>query len=261
MEELAINRLFDFHDQVVVVTGSGRGIGRRIALRMSEAGAGVVVHYHTNPAEAQAALQEIELAGGKAVMIQADLTHGDEVNRMVEACTQEFGKINIWVNNIGKYPVTPISEMSEQDWDSVLSANLSSVFLCTQAASRQMISQGKGGCIINISSIEGSFPSPGHSHYSTSKAGVIMYTQAAALELGIYDIRVNSISPGLINRPGLEKEWKSGVDAWKRAAPLRRLGEPIDIADACLFLASPAARWITGINLIVDGGASVRPLF
>jgi 3-oxoacyl-[acyl-carrier protein] reductase len=118
-----------------------------------------------------------------------------------------------------------------------------------------------GGAIVNIASIEGSFAAWGHSHYSAAKAAVIMYTQSAALELGGRGIRVNCVSPGLIWREGIETAWADGVARWQARAPLTRLGMPDDIADACLFLASPAARWITGVNLTVDGGVSSSPAF
>jgi NAD(P)-dependent dehydrogenase (short-subunit alcohol dehydrogenase family) len=152
--------------------------------------------------------------------------------------------------------------MSEEEWDRVVDTNLKSVFLGTQAAARQMKGQDPpGGAIVNIASIEGESPAPLHSHYNAAKAGVIMHTRAAALELGPHGIRVNSVSPGLIWRPGIEEDWPEGVEHWQQAAPLTRLGRPEDVADACLFLASPAARWITGANLRVDGGVLSRPAF
>jgi NAD(P)-dependent dehydrogenase (short-subunit alcohol dehydrogenase family) len=156
--------------------------------------------------------------------------------------------------------------MSDEEWDAMIDANLRSVFLCTQIAARQMVNQPKidqdlAGAIINIASIEGENPAPMHSHYNAAKGGVLMYTRASAFELGAQGIRVNAVSPGLIWTEGIEKSWPDGVDRWHEAAPLERLGMPDDVADACLFLASPAARWITGANLRVDGGVMTRPSF
>ena len=151
--------------------------------------------------------------------------------------------------------------MTENEWDAVVNANLRSVFLCTQAAAKHMMAQGEGGAIINISSIEGENPAPTHSHYNAAKGGVLMHTRAAAHELGPHSIRVNAVSPGLIWREGIEVAWADGVERWKKRAPLTRLGMPADVADACLFLASPAARWITGANLRVDGGVMTCQIF
>jgi NAD(P)-dependent dehydrogenase (short-subunit alcohol dehydrogenase family) len=144
--------------------------------------------------------------------------------------------------------------MTTEEWDRVIDNNMRTTFLCTQAAAQQMIAQGHGGAIINIASIEGESPAPMHSHYNAAKGGILMHTAAAAQELGSHTIRVNAVSPGLIWRPGLDEDWPDGVSRYQKSAPLGRLGLPSDVADACLFLASPAARWITGINLRVDGG-------
>jgi NAD(P)-dependent dehydrogenase (short-subunit alcohol dehydrogenase family) len=151
--------------------------------------------------------------------------------------------------------------MSEAEWDEVVNSNLRSTFLCTQAVARQMMAQGDGGAIVNIASIEAENPAPMHSHYNAAKGGVVMHTAAAANELGPHGIRVNAVSPGLIWREGIEQAWPDGVERFLKAAPLGRLGRADDVADACLFLASPAARWITGANLRVDGGVMTKQIF
>jgi NAD(P)-dependent dehydrogenase (short-subunit alcohol dehydrogenase family) len=151
--------------------------------------------------------------------------------------------------------------MAEEEWDLVINSNLRSTFLCTQAAAKQMIAQGSGGAIVNIASIEGENPAPMHSHYSAAKGGVLIYTVAAAQELGAHAIRVNAVVPGLIWREGIEQAWPEGVARWQKAAPLKRLGLPSDVADACLFLTSQAARWITGASLRVDGGVMTHQTF
>ncbi|HEX9013666.1 MAG TPA: SDR family oxidoreductase, partial [Anaerolineaceae bacterium] len=140
-------------------------------------------------------------------------------------------------------------------------ANLTSAFLVSQAAARSMQRRGSGGVIVNIASIEAQFSAFGHSHYDAAKAGMVALTRSSALELAPYGIRVNTVSPGLIGRKGLEQDWPQGVESWLKLAPLTRLGTPDDIANACLFLSSTAASWITGVNLVVDGGISCRPAF
>ena len=146
--------------------------------------------------------------------------------------------------------------MRYEDWRAMLAANLDSTFLVMQRAAK--LWAGRGGAIVNIASIEGSDPATGHAHYSTSKAGMIMLSRAAALEYGPVGIRVNCVSPGLIDRDGLAEDWPDGVNRWLDRAPLGRLGTPQDVADAVLFLLSPAARWISGTNLVVDGGMSAQ---
>jgi NAD(P)-dependent dehydrogenase (short-subunit alcohol dehydrogenase family) len=252
---------FDFSGQVVVVTGAGRGIGAGIARRFAQTGAIIALHYHTSQAGAEQVVGEIHTGGGLAETFSADLSRQEQVESLFQQIWQRFGRLDVLVNNAGSYPVAPLVEMRAEDWDGVIADNLRSVFLCTQAAARLFIAQARGGAIINISSIEDTFPAWGHTHYNAAKAGVLMFTRSVAGELGSHQIRVNAVSPGLIGRPGLEQDWPEGVERWTKAAPLVRLGLPEDVGDACLFLASPAARWITGIDLVVDGGASTTPAF
>jgi len=254
-------RLLDFSGQIVVVTGSGSGLGTGIALRFAEAGAKVVINYQTSAEGAQDVVAEIEARGGSAVPIQADVSKKADVNRLIDKTVVHFGRLDILINNAGRYPLSSLVDMEEEEWDLVLDSNLRSTFLCTQAAARQMIAQDGGGAIVNIASIEGQNAAPNHSHYDAAKGGVLMHTAATAYELGPHGIRVNAVSPGLIWREGLDKDWPDGVARWQKAAPLTRLGLPSDVADACLFLASPAARWITGANLVVDGGVMTHQIY
>jgi NAD(P)-dependent dehydrogenase (short-subunit alcohol dehydrogenase family) len=247
--------------RVAVVTGGGRGIGAGIALCFAEAGASVVVDYRSSTQAAEDLVGEITAMGGKAVALQADVTRRDAIERMLEQTTAAFGRVDVLVNNAGSYPMANLVEMSEDDWDQVLRTNLRSAFLCTQAVARVMIEQGDGGAIVNVASIEAENPAPMHVHYCSAKAGVVMLTQASAAELGRHGIRVNCVSPGLIWREGIEDAWPDGVERWKAAAPLTRLGRPEDVANACLFFASDAARWITGANLRVDGGVMTHQVF
>ncbi|MFQ5695875.1 MAG: SDR family NAD(P)-dependent oxidoreductase [Terriglobia bacterium] len=247
---------FNFKGKVVLVTGSSRGIGAGIARRFGQAGADVVVHFRNDRRKKEAASVARALAalGRKTLTVKAAVGEAGEVRALFDQIKARFGRLDVLVNNAGIYPGTPLLEMSEQEWSQTMDANLKGVFLCTQAAAGLMKEQQEGGSIVNISSIEAVNPAPRHAHYTASKAGVKMFTQTAALELAPHRIRVNAVAPGLINAPRLPQAWPEGVERWRARAPLGRLGEPEDVADACLFLASEAARWITGVHLIVDGG-------
>lgn len=258
---IPVNQLLDFQGQVVLVTGAGGGLGSAIARRFAQAGARVAVHYHNSRDAAYALVDELAEAGTDSAAFTADLRQPEAVADLFAQVYARFGRLDALVNNAGTYPVTPLMETTHQEWDAVMAANLRSVFLCTQAAARWMAEDGRGGAVINIASLEALQPSVGHSHYDAAKAGVVMLTRSAALELGKLGIRVNALSPGLIWRTGIAQDWPQGVAAWQAAAPLQRLGQPEDVADACLFLASAAARWISGINLVVDGGMTARSLF
>jgi NAD(P)-dependent dehydrogenase (short-subunit alcohol dehydrogenase family) len=220
-----------------------------------------MLHYHTSAERAEALAAQIRGRGGRAAASAADVTSPEHVAELVECTVETFGGLDILINNAGIYPLAGVIEMSVDAWDEVLDADLKSVFLCTQAAARRMIAQGSGGAIVNITSIEAENPAPRHSHYNAAKGGVLMYTRAAASELGPYNIRVNAVAPGLIWREGLDQSWPDGVARYLATAPLGRLGQPEDVADACLFLASPAARWITGASLTVDGGIMTHQIY
>ncbi len=258
MTEEISNSIIDLRGKIVLVTGAGSGIGAGIAQRFALAGADVVV-CDLHPS--QAICDDIVRTGRRAFAATADVSDADQVNLMFNSVCAQFGVPDILVNNAGIYPNAEILKMTPQEWDQTIAVDLRSVFLCTQAAARQMIAAGKGGAIVNIGSIDATNPLAAHSHYSAAKAGVIAFTKAAAQELGPYKIRVNSVSPGLINRPGLSEAWPDGYNRFMKRVPSGRLGEPEDIGDACVFLASEAARWITGTNLIVDGGVQACPLF
>ncbi len=197
---------------------------------------------------------------GNAVVLQGDLTVEEDCHRIVrEAAEWGGGRLTALVNNAGVQPVRELPGMTAAEWRAVLDANLTSVFACTQAAAEVMRAQDGGGSITHIASVEARQPAPAHAHYASSKAAVVMHARAAALEYGRHGIRVNSVSPGLVAREGLEEAWPEGVRRWRTAAPAGRLGRPEDVGDACVFLASPLASWITGHDLVVDGGVSAHP--
>jgi NAD(P)-dependent dehydrogenase (short-subunit alcohol dehydrogenase family) len=248
----------DLAGTVALVTGAGGVIGGGIARRFAAAGAAVAVHYRSSRDRAERLVTEVRAAGGAAVAVPADLRDEAQVAGAVRATVNAFGRIDVLINNAGAQPVRALPEMTPEQWREVLTGNVDVTFLATRAAAARMIDQG-GGCVLSIASIEGSQPSFEHAHYCAAKAAVLMHTRAAALEYGRYGIRVNAISPGLIERDGLERDWPDGVARWRRAAPLTRLGTPEDVGNACVFLASPLASWITGQNLVVDGGVSAHP--
>ncbi|MFJ8939605.1 SDR family NAD(P)-dependent oxidoreductase [Streptomyces sp. NPDC102365] len=267
--------------QVALITGASGGLGRGIALRFAAAGAAVAVHFRTNAEAADEVVARIVEGGGRAVALRADLTVETECHRVVrEAADWGGGVLTALVNNAGVQPVQELPGMTLADWRAVADANMSSVFACTQAAAELMRdasegtaglegsegSEGGGGeaggrvrSITHIASVEATHPAPHHAHYSASKAAVVMHARSAALEYGPYGIRVNTVSPGLIDREGLAQAWPEGVRRWEQAVPTGRLGRPEDVGDACVFLASPMASWITGHDLVVDGGISARP--
>ena len=242
-----VHHLLSLAGETVLVTGASGNIGRGVARRLAEAGAAIVVHYQRDENSAVSLAREI----GAQHVIQADLGDAAAVDAMFEG-----GRPTMVVNNAAVQPVQALANMRDEDWRAVLGTNLDGPFLVTQRAARAW--GERGGAIVNIASIEGSDPAAGHAHYATSKAGLIMFTRAAAIEFGPRRIRVNCVSPGLIERDGLAEEWPEGVAQWRARAPLGRLGTPKDVADAVLFLLSPAARWISGANLVVDGGMSAQ---
>ena len=234
--------------KAALVTGATGGIGAGIARRLAAHGARVLAHYRTRPPE-----------DPDVLAAQADLREPAEVDRLLEIAVDRLGGLDVVVNNAGVQPVQPLSELTLADWRAVFAGNVDTAFLVTKAGAKIMVERGTGGSIVAIGSIEGSVPAVGHAHYASAKAALLMHTKAAALEYGPHGIRVNAVSPGLISRPGIEEAWPEGVQSWTSKAPLGRLGTPEDVGDVCVFLASDLSRWITGHNLVVDGGMGVRP--
>lgn len=242
----------DLTGRVALITGATGGIGTGIAHRFHAAGATVVAHWRSSPEAAESLVADLP----GAIAMQADLTDPAAAESLVAEVVERTGRLDAVVNNAAIQPLAQLADMGADEWDAMLDANVTAVHRLSQAAAAAMT---EGGSITHIASIEGSHPAPGHGHYAVSKAAVIMHARAAALEWGARGIRVNTVSPGLIHRPGIEEGWPEGVARWLAAAPLGRLGTPEDIGDACLFLASDLARWITGHDLVVDGGVLTRP--
>jgi len=245
--------LLDLSDAVALVTGSSGGIGAGIARRLHEAGASVVVHAVRTMDAARTLAAEL---GPRAVAVQGDVV--DDADAICARAVRAFGRLDVVVNNAAVQPVSALEDMDPAELAEVLRVDVEGVIRMTQAAAGHLRAV-HGGSIVNVASIEGIQPAPGHSHYAAAKAAVLAHTRAAALELGRHRIRVNAVAPGLIDRPGLEEAWPEGVARWHAACPLGRLGQPEDVADAVLFLASAASRWVSGACLVVDGGVLTRP--
>lgn len=240
--------------RVIVVTGAGGGIGGGIVRRLVAAGATAVAHTRSSPVD-----HLMDAGGAPVASIAADLAAAGGAERVVQAALDAAGRIDGLVNNAGIQPVVHFTEMSDDQWTEMIDTNLSAVHRLTAAAATAMRAQGTGGSIVHIASIEGRYPTDFHGHYASAKAGLLMHARAAAGAYGPHGIRVNSVSPGLIDRPGLAEDWPEGVTRWHAAAPLGRMGTPEDVGDACVFLCSDLARWITGADLLVDGGVLTRP--
>jgi NAD(P)-dependent dehydrogenase (short-subunit alcohol dehydrogenase family) len=234
--------------QVVLVTGGAKRIGRSIALRLAGEGADVVVNFETSKAEAEGVVREIMALGRRAIAVGANVSQRADVQKLFAAAEAEFGRLDILVNNAGMFFAAKFEELTEEQWDSIMNANLKSQFLCAQAAAPIMKRQGRGR-IINLSSLGGMLPWPAFTHYCVSKAGVIMLTRCLARALGP-EILVNSVAPGTIQFPG-----EAPDEDYIQRVPLHRTGTGDDIAGAVLYLAT--ADFVTGQIIAVDGGRSL----
>lgn len=264
MDIKPINTLLYLSGKTAIVTGAV-GIGYGIAYRLAEAGASVVLA-SLHEEEADESAKKLTKKGWKATPMQTDVSSEKDVKLMVEQTVATYGSVDILVNNAGIYPSIPVMSMNLSDFEKVLAVNLKGVFLCTKYTADQMIKQGKGGKIINITSIDALHPSSvGLAHYDASKHGVWGFTKNVALELAPHKIWVNAIAPGGILTAGIERLQKSmpvsqGMDtdklpeAFLSKIPMKRMGEPDDIGKVALFLASDMASYMTGSQIVVDGG-------
>jgi len=239
-------------DQVALVTGGGRRIGRAIALTLGRAGASVVVNYNRSKAGALATAREIEQMGAQAVALRADISRPAQVQAMFRAVRKRFDRLDVLVNNAAVFFEGTLEKLTEKDWDRILGINLKGTFFCAQAAARIM-QRRRRGRIINISSLGGLQAWPGYMHYCASKAAVIMLTRCLAKTLAPH-IQVNSVAPGTILFPGERPE---RIEKERRSTLLQRPGRPEDIAETVLFLATQG-EFITGQVFVVDGGKSVQ---
>lgn len=239
--------------KVAVVTGASRGIGKSIAIELAKQGADVVVNYAGSVDRANEVVKEIESLGRKAMSIQCDVSDGESVNAMMKEALEAFGSIDILVNNAGITRDNLLMRMKDSEWDDVINTNLKGVFLCTKAVTRPMMKQRKGR-IINITSIVGVTGNPGQANYVAAKAGVIGFTKTTAKELAQRNITVNAIAPGFITTDMTDKLTDEVKNSMLTQIPLGQFGNPEDIANAVVFLASDESNYITGQTLHIDGG-------
>lgn len=236
-----------------LVTGASRGIGRAVALALAAEGASVALNFAGNVAAAEAVRDEIERAGGKAILVPADVSDEGAVEAMVKTVAEAFGSIDILINNAGITRDGLLLRMKEADWDAVLNTNLKGVFLCAKAVSKLMMKK-RYGRIVNMASVVGLVGNASQANYAAAKAGVIGFTKAMAKEMASRGITVNAIAPGFIHSDMTDILPDKVKEAMLAGIPLGRAGEPTDVAQAALFLASDQAAYITGQVLQVDGG-------
>ena len=246
---------FDVKGDVALVTGAARGLGRAIALAVAHAGADVALGLRDVKTGGELA-REIEAMGRRVLPLQMDMSRLDQVSRAVEDTVRHFGRLDILVNNAGLSPESPAEDVREEVFDAMLAVNLKGTFFASQAAGRVMIRQ-KRGCIVNMSSQAGFVALPTESVYCMTKAAIAHLTKCLAVEWGKYNIRVNAVAPTFIRTPGTESVLEDPALKSKvieSIAALHRIGEPMDVAGAVVFLASPAASLITGHTMLIDGG-------
>jgi NAD(P)-dependent dehydrogenase (short-subunit alcohol dehydrogenase family) len=250
---------FDLSGDVALVTGAARGLGRAISLALAQAGADVALGLRDLSSGGEL-VREIEALGRRALPLQMDMTRLDQVTGAISRAGAHFGRLDILVNNAGIAPENPAENVREEDFDLTLAVNLKGTFFASQAAGRIMIQQ-KRGCIVNMSSQAGFAALPTESVYCMTKAAIAHLTRCLAVEWGKYNIRVNAVAPTFIHTPGTEQALADPAfraDVVERVAALHRIGEPMEVAGAVVFLASPAASLITGDTLLIDGGWTAR---
>ena len=239
--------------KVAIITGGSRGIGKSICESFAQNGCNVAFTYNNSKESAESLVKELNGYGIKAKAYKSDASNFDDATKLVEDVLDDFGKIDILVNNAGIKKDNLLMRMEKSDFDSVINTNLSSVFNLTKASIKTFLKQ-RNGSIVNISSVVGVKGNAGQSNYSASKAGIIGFSKSIALELGSRNIRSNVIAPGFIETDMTDSLSEDVINSWKESIPLKRGGNPSDVGNACVFLASDLSSYITGQVLHVDGG-------
>ncbi|MGC1217209.1 MAG: SDR family oxidoreductase [Phormidesmis sp.] len=256
--------------QTALVTGSSSGIGAAVAIALSEAGAKVAVNYARSAEGAEAVVDKITAAGGSAIAIQADVSQESQVISMIEQVCETYGTLDILVNNAGLQQDAPLTEMTLAQWEKVISVNLTGQFLCAREAAKEFKRRGvvadkscAAGKIICMSSVHEVIPWAGHCNYAASKGGVMLLMKSLAQELAPFKIRVNSIGPGAIKTPINQSAWETpeAEAELTKLIPYGRVGDPMDIGKAAVWLASDQSDYINGVTLFVDGGMTLYPGF
>jgi glucose 1-dehydrogenase len=257
-------------NQVALVTGASTGIGRAIAIQMAREGAKVIVNYYSHQDKAKEVIDHILNLGGEAIPVQADVGNEQDVFEMFEKALSTFGTIHILVNNAGIESDSPIQEMSLEQWQKVINTNLTGTFLCTREAVKEFRKRGfqqeissSSGKIICISSVHQTIPRANHSNYGASKGGMQLFMESVSQEVAQYGIRVNSIAPGAIKTDINRDSWETPEkeEDLKKMIPYGRVGDPVDIARAAVWLACDESDYVTGETLYVDGGLTLYPSY
>ncbi len=239
--------------KVALITGASRGIGRAMAQKFAQEGAAVAFTYLSSVEKGQALEDELRAFGGQVKGYQSDASNHQAAEELIVQVLADFGKLDVLINNAGITKDGLLMRMSEEQWDTVINVNLKSVFNLTKAAIKTMM-KAKSGSIINLTSVVGIRGNAGQSNYAASKAGIIGFTKSVALELGSRNIRSNAIAPGFIETEMTGEINEKALDEWKQQIPMKRGGQPEEVADCAVFLASDLSRYITGQVLQVDGG-------
>ena len=246
----------DLKGKVAVVTGAGRGIGKASALALAEAGADVVLASRTS-SQLEEVAELVRSKGSRSLTVPTDVTKKMAVERLMSAAVDELGGLHILVNNAATMVPVPLMEHTEEDWDRVMAVNLKSVFLCTQTAGRYMVEQ-RYGKIINVASTGGVIAGPNNASYHASKAGVIHFSKAAAIEWIKYNINVNAIGPGTVDTEQLDRFIQKGTrETMLKGVPIKRIADPDEIANLVVFLASDLSSYMVGEHVIIDGGLTI----
>ncbi|HEX8280708.1 MAG TPA: SDR family oxidoreductase [Chthoniobacterales bacterium] len=268
--ERAVDLIKPLKNQKAVVTGASSGIGEACAIALAAAGAAVVVNYRSQPEEGERVVRAIVEAGGEAIAVQADVSREEEVRALFATAIEKLGTVDILVNNAGLQRDAAFREMTLDEWSKVISVNLTGQFLCAREAAREFIRRGvvpevsrAAGKIICMSSVHETIPWAGHVNYAASKGGIMQLMKSMAQELAPQKIRVNSIAPGAIKTAINREAWETPEAEAKllKLIPIGRIGEPEDIAQGAVWLASDASDYVTGTTLFIDGGMALYPAF